>query len=44
MGGNKTSFRGGEFRTKDIQYFAVGNVGNWSSEELPAVVIGNIAI
>jgi acetyl-CoA acetyltransferase len=25
---------------KDIQYFAVGNVGNWSSEELPAVVIG----
>ncbi|WP_338598359.1 thiolase domain-containing protein [Sulfolobus tengchongensis] len=24
----------------EIQYFAVGNVGNWSSEELPAVVIG----
>ncbi|MEM0091532.1 MAG: thiolase domain-containing protein [Saccharolobus sp.] len=25
---------------KDIEYFAVGNVGNWSSEELPAVVVG----
>ncbi|TRM86093.1 thiolase domain-containing protein, partial [Sulfolobus sp. F1] len=25
---------------KDIQYFVVGNVGNWSSEELPAVVVG----
>ncbi|MEM3859624.1 MAG: thiolase domain-containing protein [Candidatus Micrarchaeaceae archaeon] len=27
---------------KDIEYFAVGNVGNWSSEELPAVVVGGI--
>jgi acetyl-CoA acetyltransferase len=25
---------------KDIEYFTVGNVGMWSSEELPAVVIG----
>ncbi|BFH73098.1 thiolase domain-containing protein [Sulfurisphaera javensis] len=25
---------------KDIQYFVVGNVGSWSAEELPAVVIG----
>ncbi|EZQ06698.1 acetyl-CoA acetyltransferase [Candidatus Acidianus copahuensis] len=24
----------------DIQYFVVGNFGNWSSEEIPAVVIG----
>jgi acetyl-CoA C-acetyltransferase len=25
---------------KDIEYFTVGNVGMWSSEELPAIVIG----
>ncbi|WP_061980446.1 thiolase domain-containing protein, partial [Sulfolobus acidocaldarius] len=25
---------------KDIQYFVVGNVGMWSAEELPAVVVG----
>ena len=25
---------------KDIQYFSVGNVGTWSAEPLPAVVIG----
>ncbi|WP_016731064.1 thiolase domain-containing protein [Saccharolobus islandicus] len=24
----------------EIQYFVVGNVGNWSSEELPAVIVG----
>ncbi len=28
---------------KDIQYFSVGNVGSWSAEELPAIVVGEYA-
>lgn len=28
---------------KDIQYFTVGNLGSWSAEELPSIVVGEYA-
>lgn len=39
----KQALEEANLESKDIQYFTVGNMGVWSAEELPAVVIGEYA-